>query len=249
MWGSIGFIAAVMAAGYGLEWFGVEALPWLAGGMLLLVLGASLRIREAPRGHAHLPAPPVLDVLRQPEVIAFFAQAALMVAAHTSLYAFYSLYLERSGYPKPVIGLMWSLGVFAEVMFFYFQSSVFARLSAQALMMGAFVVAAVRFALIGAGAQWLAVLVLAQLLHALTFAAHHSASIITMQRWFAGPLQARGQALFISIAYGIGGTFGTLFMSWCWERMGEHAVYFAAVALAAAGALAALLSARWRAPD
>jgi PPP family 3-phenylpropionic acid transporter len=246
MWGSLGFIAAVLAAGYGLEWFGVEALPWLAGGLLVLVLGAALRIREAPPGMHHGAAPSVLHLLRQKAVIAFFAQAALMVAAHTSLYVFYSLYLERNGYSKPVIGAMWSLGVFAEVMFFYFQASVLRRVSADALMLGAFAVAVLRFAMIGAGAQWLAVLVLAQLLHCLTFAAHHSASIMTMQRWFAGPLQARGQALFMSIAYGIGGTFGGLFMSWCWEQFGSHAVYFAAIGLAVAGAVTAMLAKRWR---
>ena len=67
--------------------------------------------------------------------------------------------------------------------------------------------------MIGAGAGSLAVLVAAQLLHAATFAAHHSASIMAMQRWFSGALQARGQALFISIAYGAGGTVGGLFMA------------------------------------
>jgi PPP family 3-phenylpropionic acid transporter len=99
---------------------------------------------------------------------------------------------------------------------------------------------------IGSAAQWLAVLVLAQLLHCLSFAAHHSASIMIMQRWFAGPLQARGQALFMSIAYGIGGSLGGLFMSWCWEHFGSHAVYFAAAGLAVVGAGMAVLAKRWR---
>jgi PPP family 3-phenylpropionic acid transporter len=246
MWGSLGFIAAVMAAGYGLEWFGVEALPWMAGGLLVLVLAAALRIREAAPVVHHGVAPSVLHLLRQKAVIAFFAQAALMVAAHTSLYVFYSLYLERNGYSKPVIGMMWSLGVFAEVMFFYFQASVFRRVGAHTLMMAAFALAALRFVVIGAAAQWLAVLVLAQLLHCLSFAAHHSASIMIMQRWFAGPLQARGQALFMSIAYGIGGSLGGLFMSWCWEHFGSHAVYFAAAGLAVVGAGMAVLAKRWR---
>ena len=248
LWGSVGFIVSVTAAGYGLEWFGVAALPWMAGALLAGVLAASLRIRESPH-HAHAqPAPPLLGVLRQPAVIAFFGQAALMVAAHTSLYVFYSLYLERSGYSKPVIGAMWSLGVLAEVVFFYFQAAFFKRVAARRLLMAAFAVAVLRFIVIGAGAEWLLVLVLAQLLHAATFAAHHSASIMTMQRWFAGPLQASGQALYISLAYGVGGTVGSLFMSLCWEALGPQAVYYAAAALALAGAGAAALSQRWQEP-
>jgi PPP family 3-phenylpropionic acid transporter len=249
LWGSLGFVAAVMAAAYGLDWFGVEALPWIAGGLLLMVLGASLRIREAPRVEAAHPAPALLSVLRRKAVIAFFAQAALMVAAHSALYVYYSLYLERIGYSKPVIGAMWSLGVLAEIVFFYFQASVFKRIHPERMILFAFAVALLRFVVIGAGAGWLALLVIAQLLHAATFAAHHSASIMAMQRWFAGPLQARGQALFISIAYGIGGTAGGLFMSLCWGSMGPHAVYYAAALLAVAGAGAATLSWRWQRLD
>jgi PPP family 3-phenylpropionic acid transporter len=245
LWGSLGFIAAVMAAGFLLDRLGAAALPWLAGAVLLLVLAQSLRIREAPRVAGLEPAPPLLRVLRQPAVIAFFAQAALMVGAHTSLYAFYSLYLERAGYGKALTGAMWSLGVLAEVVFFYFQAGVLRRAGVRAAMMASFGVAVLRFAAIGLGAGWLAVLVLAQLLHAFTFAAHHCASITAMQRWFGGPLQARGQALFMSIAYGIGGTFGGLFMSWCWERLGPDSVYGAAIGLTLLAAGAAALFWRW----
>jgi PPP family 3-phenylpropionic acid transporter len=245
LWGSLGFVAAVMAAGFLLDRLGVAALPWLAGAVLLLVLAQTLRIREAPRADGAHVAPPLLEVMRKPAVIAFFAQAALMVAAHTSLYAFYSLYLERAGYGKAVTGAMWSLGVLAEVVFFYFQAGVMRRAGVRAMMMASFAVAVLRFAAIGFGPGWLAVLVLAQLLHAFTFAAHHCASITAMQRWFGGALQARGQALFMSIAYGIGGTFGGLFMSWCWETLGPQSVYGAAAGLALLAAGAAGLFWRW----
>jgi PPP family 3-phenylpropionic acid transporter len=246
LWGSLGFIAAVMAAGAALDRLGVDALPWLAGGVLLLVLAQALRIREAAPVHgAHAAAPPLLAVLRKPAVIAFFVQAALMVGAHTSLYSFYSLYLESAGYGKTLTGAMWSLGVLAEVVFFYFQAGVLRRIGVRTAMMASFGVAVLRFAAIGLGSGWLAVLVLAQLLHAATFAAHHCASITAMQRWFGGALQARGQALFMSIAYGIGGTCGGLFMSWCWERFGAGSVYGAAVGLSVLGAAAAALFWRW----
>jgi len=245
LWGSLGFIAAVMAAGFLLDRLGVGALPWLCGLVLLLVLGQSLRIREAPRVAAAHGAVPLLQVLRKPAVIAFCVQAALMVGAHTSLYSFYSLYLERAGYGKALTGAMWSLGVLAEVVFFYFQAPMLRRVGVRAAMMLSFAVAVLRFGAIGLGAGWLAVLVLAQLLHAFTFAAHHCASITAMQRWFGGPLQARGQALFMSIAYGIGGTCGGLFMSWCWESLGPGSVYGAAMVLTVLAAVAAGLFWKW----
>lgn len=246
LWGSLGFILAVTGAGYGLDWFGVESLLWIAGALLLMVLAATLQVREAaavekPKVHV-----PVLHVLRQPEVASFFASTALMVAAHTSLYVYYSLYLEQIGYSKPVIGFMWSLGVVVEIFFFYYQSAVIARMGPRRLMMIAFGIAVARFAMIGAGAGWFALLLFAQVLHAVTFAAHHSTAIITMQKWFAGPMQARGQALYMSIAYGVGGSAGGLFMSLCWDRLGPSAVYYAASALAALAWLCARQSFAWQ---
>jgi PPP family 3-phenylpropionic acid transporter len=67
-----------------------------------------------------------------------------------------------------------------------------------------------------------------------------------MQRWFSGPLQARGQALYISISYGLGGTLGGLLLSGFWDSFGAQAVYLAAAVLSLAGAAMAVLSYRWQ---
>lgn len=249
LWGSLGFIAAVMGAGYFLEWFGVEALLGFTFAILVLVFGASLRIREnarAPRAHD---TPPLWSVLRKPEVGAFFLSAALMCGAHMALYAFYSLYLERSGYSKPMIGAMWALGVVAEVAFFYFQARVFARFGARRVMLFAFGAAVLRFAVTGAAPGLLWLMIAAQLLHSATFAAHHSASVIAMQRWFAGPLQASGQALYMSVAYGLGCTLGGLVLTLCWDRLGPQQMFHVAGAMTLAGAAAAWYSFRLQGND
>ena len=247
LWGSLGFILAVMGGGYMLDWFGVDALLWLSAALLLLVVWAALRIRDVPHPLAEHDAPGLWSVLRLPEVGAFYLSAALMVAAHMAIYAFYSLYLERAGYSKPLIGAMWAVGVMVEVGFFYFQSRFFARFGARPIMLFAFGLTVVRFLITGAapGLVWL--MVLAQLMHAVTFAAHHSACVVTMQRWFAGPLQASGQALYMSVAYGIGGTAGGLLMTFCWDRLGPQEMFYVAASLAAAGGAAALWSFRHQA--
>jgi PPP family 3-phenylpropionic acid transporter len=240
LWGSIGFILAVAAAGYLLEWYGVEMLPWIAGAILLAVVGGAWWIKEAPSDIQHHEPVALLPVIRKPEVIAFFAQAALMAGAHMALYAYYSLYLERAGYSKSVIGMMWSAGVVAEIFFFYYSARVFRFISPKTVILASCAIAALRFCVIGASADWLYVLAAVQVLHAITYGAHHSACVHTMQRWFAGPLQARGQALYMSLSYGIGGTVGGLSMSLCWDQFGPSAVYFQAALMA----LAALWVAR-----
>jgi PPP family 3-phenylpropionic acid transporter len=110
-------------------------------------------------------------------------------------------------------------------------------------------VGVVRFLMIGLGSHDVWLLVVAQLMHAATFALHHSSSVMSLQRWFSGPLQARGQALYMSISYGIGGSVGGLFLAQWWERAGAESVYFVAAVLVCLSAVAATLSFRWQRND
>lgn len=249
LWGSIGFIAAVVAAGFVFDRFGMQALLAFCCVLLAAVVAAGLRIGDGPPAHATHAKPPLWAVLRKPEVASFFLSAALMCGAHMALYTFLSLYLEREGYSKAMTGAMWAAGVVAEVAFFYYQAPLFARFGARRVMMLAFALAVLRFAVTGAapGALWL--MVTAQLLHAVTFAAHHSASVQTMQRWFAGPLQASGQALYMSLGYGVGASAGGLLLTACWDRIGPQQMYYVASSLCAAGGAAAWYSFRRQAAE
>jgi PPP family 3-phenylpropionic acid transporter len=203
-------------------------------------------MREEGTSHPDVPVPSVRELLRQKEVVAFFVSTFLMVAAHASLYVYYSLYLAGLGYSKTVIGLMWSLGVIAEIAFFYWQAPLFRRYGVRWLMLASLAIGVVRFLMIGFGASSLFLLLVAQVLHAATFGVHHSASVATLQRWFSGPLQARGQALFISISYGLGGTLGGLLLSACWDTFGARVVYVLAAVMCGLGWVAAVLSYRWQ---
>jgi PPP family 3-phenylpropionic acid transporter len=141
---------------------------------------------------------------------------------------------------------MWSLGVIAEIVFFFYQAPIFRRFGVQRLMVASLLIAVVRFLMIGFGAESIVLLLIAQVLHAATFGVHHSASVATMQRWFAGPLQAQGQALFISISYGLGGTIGGLILSGLWDTFGSQAVYLMSAIFSLAATGAAVLSYRWQ---
>jgi PPP family 3-phenylpropionic acid transporter len=246
LWGSVGFILTVTVAGHLLDWQGIGLMPWIALTMLGLVLVASCRMQESVHILGQHEVPSVKALLQKREVIAFFSSTFLMIAAHAALYVFYSLYLAQLGYSKTVIGLMWSLGVVAEIVFFYYQAPLFRRFGIQNLMMASLLIAVVRFLMIGFCAQSLFWLLIAQILHAATFGVHHSASVAMLQRWFSGSLQARGQALFISISYGLGGTLGGLILSALWDKFGAQTVYLAAAGFALAGSGAAMLAFRWQ---
>jgi len=224
LWGSIGFIAMVLVAGELFQRKGIELYPIV--GMIALTLLALMTflLHEPKMERRKMVKGELLVVLFNPDVRWFLLSGFFMIFAHAALYVFYSLYLSNLGYNKFQIGLFWALGVFAEVIFFYFQSKVLSRLDAEVVLQASFGVGVVRFALI-ALYPITPVLVFAQILHAGTFAAHHSAGTKLLQRWFTGPLQARGQALMATISYGLGGTLGGLSAGWIWDAFQPRDVF------------------------
>jgi PPP family 3-phenylpropionic acid transporter len=232
LWGSVGFIVLTATVGLLLDRYGMEWMPWIGAAILCASFVVSLRIYDSPQVYQHSGKTSIIEALKRKEIMAFMVSACFMMGGHAALYAFFSLYLAKLGYSSMTIGLMWALGAAAEIVFFIFQAPIVRRVGLKTVMLGSLLLAVVRFALIGVGAHSLLILLLAQVLHAFTFGAHHTASIITMQRWFAGPLQARGQALYISASYGIGCTIGGLFLSLIWGKMGPQAVYLIAAFLA-----------------
>ena len=237
VWGSIGFFGAVTASGFVLQASGLGGFPILVSGLLALLLAACWRLPAATEP-AHPPsvATSALSVLREPVVAWFFAGCFLTVLAHTSLYAFYSLYLASLGYSNSAIGLLWAIGVVVEVIWFFFQGRWQHRLTMHGWLVVAALASAFRFALIAGFGAWVAVLVFAQCLHALTFAAQHSACIAVITRYFPGRLRGRGQALYTVLGYGASGVIGGVIGGAMSESLGLASVFWAAsgVALAAA---------------
>jgi PPP family 3-phenylpropionic acid transporter len=238
VWGSISFVAVVLASGVLLDWAGVGAQPWLVLALLAGTAAAAQLVREAPHAPHGSQAVSVRALAAEPRVRWFFASVLLMIFAHGTLYTYFSLHLAALGYSNSAIGVFWVLGVIVEVGFFFFQGRVFARFDPFALLAASFALAALRFALIAEFAEVVVLLVIAQVLHAATFAVHHSASILTIQRWFHGSATARGQALYVSVGYGVGGTAGSLLAAWLWSEFGPSAAFLSSSVAALAGWLA-----------
>lgn len=91
-------------------------------------------------------------------------------------------------------------------------------------------------------------LLLAQMLHAFTFATHHTACIAIVSRHFPGRLRGRGQALFTVTGYGLGGLVGVLASGWLADHLGYRALYAVAAgsALVAAFCAARMMRAQGR---
>ncbi|MGH8765425.1 MAG: MFS transporter [Burkholderiales bacterium] len=242
VWGSISFILAVLATGAWLDHHSVDTVIGIIVGLAGLVCIAAFGIpsrapHRGPAGSASIGA-----MLARADVLAFFGACMCMSVAHGALYAFLSIHLEAAGYSKPAIGALWTLGSAAEIAVFFFLPQLMRRYSLRALLIASFACAAVRFLVLGWLVDVLALLIVAQLLHAATFGSFHAASMATVHRMFSGRLEARGQALYASLTYGVGGAAGTLIAGWTWQALGPG-LSFTVSSLA--GALGAALVA-WK---
>jgi len=241
LWGSAGFLLTVFVAGAWFQHFGMKHFPAWAGGTLLMVLLATLRlpdIREPVAAHdaVHEPVGPVL---REPAVRWFFASLFFHVMGHFGVYGFISLYLDSLGYGKETIGLLWAVSVVAEIGWFFVQGRFIGARSMSRWLILCGVAATLRFGLTAGLGTTFGALIVAQLLHGLTFAAHHTACVAQVSRHFPGRLRGRGQALFTVIGYGLGGVVGVLAGGAIAQRFGFVPMFWLATLCAAVGTVCA----------
>lgn len=166
------------------------------------------------------------QLLRNRAVLLVLLIALMMQIAHGIYYAFYSILLAEIGYSGLVIGLLWSLGVVAEIVLFWMFFRVISRFLS---IMDCFAtsVSVIRWGLIAWFPDSLWWLLIAQLMHAATFAVFHSVVVQWLHVVFLGH-QAQGQALYSSLSYGVGGVVGSLLAGYAWAQGGGVAAFWVA---------------------
>ncbi|MEJ5865938.1 MFS transporter [Pseudomonas farsensis] len=242
LWGSIGFILAVVGLGRLFEWLSLDIYPVALVVIMAGIVAASLWVPNAqPVEHAERRgAGGFLKQVAAPGVMAFYLCVALMQLSHGPYYTFLTLHLEHLGYSRGAIGLLWALGVVAEVLVFMAMSRIFARFPVRLVLLASFLVAALRWLLLGSLADIPGVLVLAQVLHAATFGCFHAASIAFVQSSFGPRQQGQGQALYAALS-GTGGALGALYSGYSWKLLGPQFTFgMASVAALAAAVIIAL---------
>nr|WP_211217000.1 MFS transporter [Simiduia agarivorans] len=216
IWGSVGFIVAVLGLGFGLEFLSPAWIPLVGFGLFLSLWLASLCLPVAPG---------TSDALREPAPVnmgcrqlwLFMLVMFLLQLAHGPYYTFYTLYLQDAGWAEGEIGVLWSLGVVAEILVFLVMHRLLDGVSLRLLLWIAVLLTAVRWLLIGCFPGLLSVLVLAQVLHAASFGVAHAVAIEWVRRRFPASQAGQGQALYSSVSFGAGGAAGALLSGLVWD--------------------------------
>lgn len=258
LWGSISFIAASMGGG----WFLAQAAGTGATriwGMVLVagaltVAAACLLPRErrgaaddGQTGSSHFPSSrriwsAAITLCRHRQFLLFVLAAAAIQGGHAVYYAFGTLHWRQAGLDDSLIGILWAIGVIAEVLLFLIAAPFVARIGpAWCIALGGFA-GIVRWS-VTAFTPALPVLVVMQCLHAFTFGATHLGAMHFLNRAAPPGLAATAQSVYAALSAGLVIGVVTYLSGIAYQGWGGFA-YLGMAVLCAAGAVAAIWLAR-----
>ena len=241
LWGSVAFIVANLTGGVLLGFIMRTDLIWLIFAGSCLVAAATLALVPLPRpgnvkahasGHSHL---------RSGAFLAIAAAGCLIQASHAVYYGFSTLDWSARGFGGVTIGILWALGVAAEIVLFALAPRLPKAIGPVTLILIGAAGGVVRW-IATAFDPPLALLAPLQLLHALSFGATHLGTMMYLSLNAPEGSRAAAQGD-IATANGVMMAAASALAGLLYGAGGSHA-YVAMAALAAGGGAFGLLAAR-----
>ena len=179
------------------------------------------------------------ELLRSPVFLIFLAAASFDQGSHAFYYAYGGLHWRELGYSGTLIGIIWPLGVLAEIVLMSFSLRVFRALGATKLLLLGGIGCVLRWTILGFDPP-LPFVIAAQFLHGATFAMAHLGAMYFILKAVPPRLAATAQSLYAVCWSGLALGFATMACGPLYARFGGQ-TYF----LMAAMGLAAALLAFW----
>ncbi|OTG80769.1 MFS transporter [Acinetobacter sp. ANC 4558] len=227
-WGSIGFIVAVFVIGLIFEVIALSWLPILLLCISFLAFIWSFSIKEpteAPKSQKNLES--ILPILKKPVVAAFFAIEFILLFSHAPFYSFYSNFLAQEGFNTSQIGLLWAVGVIAEIMMFAYANIFIQKFSFRYLVLTCLILTGIRWIIVGVFASHFMVQFFAQMIHAFSFGLFHLLAMQVIFRNFNLAQQGRGQA-FYSTVWGMSVASGSILAGTYWSILSGQIIFILA---------------------
>lgn len=204
--GSAAFIVMNFGSGLYLAAYGVdEFLPLLIGSSVFALMASLVLPADVAPAHPQRRGVvwrEALALFRQPAFLLFLLAGGLAQACHAFYYGFGTLNWKALGYSADLIGLLWGLGVVAEIVLFSFSDRVVARLGPVRLLVLGTMAGLIRWTGLALSPS-LEVLLLLQLLHAGTFGAVHLGAMHFVARAVPPHLVGTAQSIHAAVTIGI----------------------------------------------
>jgi PPP family 3-phenylpropionic acid transporter len=260
LWGSIGFILMVSLLGWAFDFISINYLPAI---MLALMLGIVLNgfslpaLRESRKPVSinnelsnisnelsnTLIGPDVItfsDKSMRLGIISFILMTVLLQITHGPYYVFFSIYLQGLGYSNWAIGLLWSLGVLAEIIVFWRIAFFLRHWSLRELVVSCLILTSIRWFMTAHFSDNSFILIASQCLHAFSFGVLHAVSVKYIAIFFPGKKQLHGQALYSGLGFGLGGAIGAYLAGITWASQGPQFVFISAAVIALVASIIAV---------
>jgi PPP family 3-phenylpropionic acid transporter len=201
LWGSVTFIAAAIGIGFFLK-SGSTDLIYTA---ISLTLGLTV-VSAIFLPDLHLPKSlekklTLLIVIKDYRFVVFLIGTALIQSSHALYYGFGSIHWKNIGIPEDVIGLLWAVGVFSEIILFNYSAKILKHIGPTHLIVLAGIAGFIRWPLTGMTTDILSLVGL-QILHAMTFGATHLGAMHYIQNRIDPSLSATAQSLYSGVVMG-----------------------------------------------
>lgn len=248
LWGSLSFIAASFVAGWAVAREGHGVVLWL------LVLGAAASVAaahllpgrtdgtEGADDATSRPRPTLADAARlalSPRFALFILAVGMAQASHAVFYTFGVLHWQAQGVSSAWAGVLWAVGVAAEIGFFAFSRRVVAAVGPELLIAAGALAGMLRWAAMALDPPLAALLPL-QALHGLTYGAAHLGAVHWMSDRIGAAQAGTAQSLYAATTHGIAMGVATIAAGWLFARFAGGA-YWPMALMSAAGLAAALL--------
>ena len=208
LWGSIGFIAAVVGLGFFIDLFSVSYISYWLLFFTIAMTWVAFIVSRQPAYNPESSFNSFLKQIWQKDLIIFFVMSFLLQVSFGPFNTFLSLYLKDLGYSPTQIGFIWSIGVIAEVVLFFYIHRILPVIPLKHIYLMCLLVTILRwFGLAEFADSWF-ILVILQIIHAASFGGVHAVSIEFVHRVFSSGNSSQGQALYAAISFGAGGAVG-----------------------------------------
>ncbi|WP_343861046.1 MFS transporter [Aliiglaciecola litoralis] len=243
LWGSIGFIILTVIAGKAIDMFSSEAPIYVSAGVLAVLFISTLLINEPQAKPAKdKNTGSIWHKAKTPTFLMFILSAILLQVSFGTYYGFFALYARDLGYSGQATGFFIGLGVAAEIVIFLLAGRLISIFGIKWILVISIFLTALRWLLLGTVAEFLWVIIISQLLHAFSFGMTHAASVKFIHHYFGKAFQSRGQALYISIGFGVGGAIGNYISGQLWlQGAGSQQAFLFSAVIALISMLSLLL--------
>ena len=210
LWASTVFVLGNIVSGVLVSMFGMVVIaPWLTVAVALNLVAIYALPAPAPdRPRTHLLASlrttlgEAHELLRSRVFVIFLIAASLDQGSHAFYYGYGGLHWRAIGYSGTLIGIIWPLGVLAEIGLMSMSLRVFRKFGATRLLLIGGVACAVRWAILAFDPP-LPFVIFAQLLHGATFAMAHLGAMYFILKAVPPRLAATAQSLYAVASFGI----------------------------------------------